>query len=138
MNRYEYSKAALALALVITLGTLAVPADARTGKQPSPEQIVQRMTQRLGLSDAQREAVLPILMDARRDNEAVREKYELDKLLETLRKAREEQREVENETRKKLGGVLTANQMDEYDRMLSKLRGRMRDRMQNRLGADAD
>jgi hypothetical protein len=101
---------------------------------------LQETGERLQLTDEQKEAVCPILKDAYVQRQAVLEEYGID--LErtdrddrpgrrTLRRMRNDLKEVNEKTKEKLAVALTDDQMDLWDELQEERHAEMRDRIRN-------
>ena len=132
--------------LPLLLLLLASPLYAQT-TAPSEEAIeriraqVQETKERLHLTEAQEEAIRPILEESFEQRLAVLEEYGID--LEnqgsnerpgflTLRKLRKDMDKARKETEKQLEEVLTADQMNVWKELEEERRARMREHLQNR------
>lgn len=132
--------------LMLLLVLLASPLYAQTAV-PSEETIeriraqVQETQERLQLTEAQQEAIRPILEESFEQRLAVLEKHGIDLEnrdanerpgLLTLRKVRKDMDNVREETEKQLNDVLTADQMNVWKELEEERRARMREHLQNR------
>ena len=132
--------------LMLLLVLLASPLYAQTAV-PSEETIeriraqVQETQERLQLTEAQQEAIRPILEESFEQRLAVLEKHGIDLEnrdanerpgLLTLRKVRKDMDNVREETEKQLNDVLTADQMNVWKELEEGRRARMREHLQNR------
>ena len=132
--------------LTLLLLLLASPLYAQTAA-PSEEAIeriraqVQETQERLQLTEAQQEAIRPILEESFEQRLAVLEKHGID--LEnrganerpgfrTMRKLRKDMDKVRKETEKQLDNALTADQMKVWKELEEERRARMREQLENK------
>lgn len=108
---------------IFTLALFAYPfsvkAMGRFGFQKSPDQIVENLTDRLGLTKEQAEAVHPIITDRILKMKEIREKYGASK-----EEARTEIRKLWQDTEAKMNAILTDEQIRKHEQLRQEGRGR--------------
>jgi len=109
---------------IITLALFAYPfsveAMGRFGIQESPDQIVAHLTDRLGLTKEQAEAIRPIITDRALKMKEIREKYGASK-----EETRTEIRKLWRDTETKLNAILTDEQIGIREQLRQEGRGRL-------------
>jgi len=108
---------------IVTLTLFAYPfsleAMGRSGFQKSPDQIVAHLTDRLGLTKEQAEAIRPIITDRALKMKEIKEKYGA-----IPEEARTEMRELWRDTEARLNAVLTDEQIRKREQLKGEDRGR--------------
>jgi len=118
------------ITLALFIYPFSVEAMGRFGFQKSPDQIVTHLTDRLGLTKEQAEAIRPIITDRALKMKEIKEKYGANP-----GEARTEIRELWRDTEAKLNAVLTDEQIRKREQLKGEDRGRFyrnkcrRDRM---------
>jgi Spy/CpxP family protein refolding chaperone len=107
------------IALALVIHPFTVEARGGFGFQKSPEQIVERLTDRLDLTEEQVEAVRPIIEDKVLKMNEIREKSGTDK-----REARTEMQKLWWDTEIKLNEILTDEQIEKYLELRQENRGK--------------
>jgi hypothetical protein len=122
-TRIRTQTAAMAAMLLIA-GAGAAYCQQRGG---DPAQMVDRqvaaMKERLKLTDEQEKKVKPILLDSIKKNAEMRKKYNFQQGERPSEEAMAEMKKTREETNKKLGDVLSKEQMTEYEKILAERRG---------------
>jgi Spy/CpxP family protein refolding chaperone len=125
-NRFSWKSLHIILAaglfiIAVALVTQPFSAEARgrLGFQRSPEQIVERLTDRLNLTEEQVEAIRPIIEDKVLKMNEIREKSGTDR-----RAARTEMQKLMGETEIKLNEILTDEQIEKYVELRQENRGK--------------
>ena len=81
----------------------------------NPEEQIERLKERLDLSDQQAEELQPIFEESREKLEALREQYQdQERSQETMEALRNERAELQEETNQKLATILSDEQMTQY------------------------
>ena len=110
----------LLLTTVFTLQPFSAEAGGRFGPSRSPEEIVERLKDRLDLTEEQVEAIRPIIEEKVQMRNELREEYGTDR-----RAIRTEMQELKRSTELKLGDVLTEEQMEKYQELRQERREQM-------------
>lgn len=104
------------------------------------------MKERLDLTEEQADLVLPILDEARKQRQAMMEKFRGQGRggmgpggvgrgdMSAMREMREEMQRLDEQTEQRLAKILTEKQMDEYRKIKKEQRERMRERMRGEMG----
>jgi uncharacterized protein YpuA (DUF1002 family) len=108
--------------ITLALFTYPFPVEAmgRFGFQASPDQIVAHLTDRLGLTKEQGEAIRPIITDRVLKMKEIRAKYGASK-----EEARTEIRKLWQDTETKLNAILTDEQIRKHEQLRQENRGRI-------------
>jgi len=107
------------IALALVTHPFSVEAKGRFGFQKSPEQIVERLTDRLGLTEKQAEAIRPIIEDKVLKMNEIKEKSGTER-----RAVRTEMQELWWDTKIKLNDILTDEQIEKYLELRQKNHGK--------------
>jgi hypothetical protein len=125
---------ALMMGLVMTISSWSYTAIAQpTAEPPRAEEIKERLAEakaRLHLTPDQEEHLRPLLEEEGEKLRAIKAKYGSDTSDQTRRAMFKEMRVVQQDFRAKLSGILSPEQMAEWDKMRSESRARMRARRQ--------
>jgi predicted DNA-binding protein YlxM (UPF0122 family) len=126
INRFSGKSLYIALAaglFIITLALFTYPfsveAMGRFGFRESPDQIVEHLTDSLGLTKEQVEAIRPIITDRALKMKEIREKSGIDK-----QAARTEIQKLWQDTETKLNAILTDEQIKKHEQLRQENRGR--------------
>ncbi len=116
----------LAVLFLCTAG--AALGQQKGGGAMDPEQMADRqvaaMKERLKLTDDQATKVKPIVMDSMKKQMEIRQKYNVQQGQRPSDEAMAEMKKAREETNKQLSEVLTKEQMQEYQKMMSeRMRG---------------
>jgi Spy/CpxP family protein refolding chaperone len=120
-------------ALVMGLAAATIPARAqdqetqRAGarKMPSADDVVQRLGQKLNLSDDQKAQIKPIIADRQQKMQAIRSDTSMRR-----DQKRPQMKSIMEDSDKKINAILTPDQQKQY----AELEQQMRERRQNRGG----
>lgn len=127
MRKYFVTSAfALSLALIVPC-TTAVAQDAQTASPDSGDRqakMLDMMTQKLNLSDQQKDQLKPILADRRQQMQALRASGD-----RPMKKKREA-KSVMRDSDAKIKVILTADQWTQYQQLKSQMREEMKERRQ--------
>ena len=107
------------IALALVTHPFSVEARGRFGFQKSPDQIVERLTDSLGLTEEQVEAIRPIIEDKVLKMNEIREKSGTDR-----RAASTEMQKLRWDTEIKLNEILTDEQIEKYLELRQENRGK--------------
>jgi Spy/CpxP family protein refolding chaperone len=107
------------IALALVTHPFSVEARGRFGFQKSPDQIVERLTDSLGLTEEQVDAIRPIIEDKVLKMNEIREKSGTDR-----RAARTEMQKMRWDTEIKLNEILTDEQIEKYLELRQENRGK--------------
>ncbi len=118
--------AVVAASAVLTLGAISLRAKERPFPPRSPERIVSHLSERLDLTAEQKELLAPIIEESSDRHRDIEKKYGKQER-ELRRAAREERREIESGVEGQLASVLTAEQMEEYQKLKEDRRSNRRD-----------
>jgi Spy/CpxP family protein refolding chaperone len=122
-------------ALATGLTAAPIPAkaqdqDAQTTQarqMPSPDEVMQRLGERLNLTDSQKEQLKPIIQDRQEKMQALRS----DTSLRRGQRARK-MKGILEDSDKKIKAILTPDQQKLYEAMEQQMRERRKERRQNR------
>ena len=118
--------AVVAVSAALALGAISLRAGERPFPPRSPERIVSQLSERLDLTDEQQKLLAPIIEEGFNRHRKTREKY--GKQERELRRAeRKERRDVENGVAEQLASILTAGQMEEYQKLKDDRRSHRRE-----------
>ena len=116
----------LAVIFLCTAG--AALAQRKGGGAMDPDQMADRqvaaMKERLKLTDDQAAKVKPILVDSTKKQMEIRQKYNVQQGQRPSDEAMADMKKAREDTNKKLSEVLSKEQMQEYTKMQSEMRGR--------------
>jgi len=118
--------AVVAASAVLTLGAISLRAEERPFPPRSPERIVSHLSERLDLTAEQKELLAPILEESFDRHREIEKKYGKQER-EFRRAAREERRAVESGVEGQLASFLTAEQMEEYQKLQDDRRSNRRE-----------
>lgn len=127
-------------ALAVGLAAASIPARAQdqdtqqTGarQMPSPDDVVQRLGEKLNLSDDQKAQIKPIIADRQQKMQALRS----DTSMRRRQKARQ-MKSIFEESDKKIKAILTPDQQKQYAELEQQMKERRQERRQNRSGGDS-
>jgi Skp family chaperone for outer membrane proteins len=118
--------AVVAVSAALTLGAISLQAVERPFPPRSPERIVSHLSERLDLTAEQQALLTPILKESFNRHREIEKKYGKQER-ELRRAAREERRTVESGFEGQLVSVLTAEQMEEYQKLQDDRRSHRRE-----------
>jgi Spy/CpxP family protein refolding chaperone len=101
----------------------APTASPTAGQMPTPEQVVQKMGEKLSLTDQQKTQLTPIIADRQQKLQALR----ADTSMERPEKA-QKARQIFQDSDTKIKAVLTDEQKQKYEAMQQQMRDEMRQR----------
>ena len=111
--------------MVAVLLTLAV--GVVFAQRGDPSQFVDRqitaMKERLKLTGEQEKKVRPILADSMKEQMELRKKYNVQQGEQPSQEAREAMKKSRDEVNKKLGAILSKEQMGDYEKMMAERMG---------------
>ena len=129
-------------ALVLGLAAASIPARAQdqdaqsqsTGarQMPSPDDVVQRLGEKLTLSDDQKAQIKPIIADRQQKMQALRS----DTSLRRGQKGRQ-MKSILEDSDKKINAILTPDQQKQYAELQQQMKERRQARRQNKNGGDS-
>lgn len=99
---------------------------------PSPEQAIQRLAERLNLTDDQKSTIESYFADQRSQLEVLRNDSTL-----TREQKQQRRREITQQTREKIRSVLTVEQQQQAEQLRSEARQRRQERAEERFDATA-
>lgn len=118
--------AVVAVSAALTLGAISLQAAERPFPPRSSERIVSQLSERLDLTAEQQKLLSPIIEESFNRHRETREKY--GKQERELRRAeRKERRDVESGVEGQLASILTAEQMEEYQKLKDDRRSHRRE-----------
>ena len=101
-----------------------------SGQIPTPDEVVQKLDQKLSLSDAQKEQIKPIIADRQQKLQALRGDTS------THRKAKARQaRSIFNDSDSKINAVLNDEQKQKYAQMQQEMKAEIKQKRQQRRAA---
>ncbi len=124
-------------ALAMGLAAASIPARAQdqdtqqsgARQMPSPDDVVQRLGQKLNLSDDQKTQIRPIIADRQQKMEALRS----DTSLRRGQKARQ-MKSIMKDSDNKINAILTPDQQKQYAELKQQMKERVKERRRNRGG----
>lgn len=127
-------------ALAIGLAAASIPARAQdqdtqqagARQMPSPDDVIQRLGQKLNLSDDQKAQIKPIIADRQQKMQALRS----DTSLRRGQKGRQ-MKSVMEDSDKKINAILTPDQQKQYAELKQQMKERRQERRKNRSGGDS-
>ena len=118
--------AVVAASAALTLGAISLRAEERPFPARSPERIVSHLSERLDLTAEQKELLAPIIEESFDRHREIEKKYGKQER-ELRRASRKERRAVESGVEGQLASFLTAEQMEEYQKLQDDRRSNRRD-----------
>lgn len=128
-------------ALAIGLAAATIPARAQeqdtqqagARQMPSPDDVVQRLGQKLNLSDDQKAQIKPIIADRQQKMQALRSDT-------SLRRGQKGQqmKSIMEDSDKKINAILTPDQQKQYAQLEQQMKERRQSRRQNRNGGTGE
>ena len=126
-------------ALAMGLAAASIPARAQDQEAqsqasgvrqiPSPDDVVQRLGEKLSLSDDQKAQIKPIIAERQQKMEALRS----DSSLRRGQKGRK-MKSIMEDSDKKIDAILTPEQQKQYAELKQQMKEQMKERRQNRSG----
>lgn len=101
------------------------PPAAGARHMPTPDEIVQRMSQQLNLTDQQKDQIKPIIADRQQKMQALREDTSMERP-EKMQKMKA----INQDSDTKIKAILTDEQKQKYEAMQQEMRDQMRQRSQ--------
>ncbi|HEU5400989.1 MAG TPA: hypothetical protein VFU86_06505 [Terriglobales bacterium] len=128
-------------ALAMGLAAASIPATAQdqetqpsTGRQmPSADDVVQRLGEKLNLSDDQKAQIKPIIADRQQKMQALRS----DTSLRRGQKGRQ-MKSIMEDSDKKINAILTADQQKQYAELKQQMKERRQARRRNNSGGSSE
>lgn len=96
--------------------------EAGNGQRFSPEQVVQRLSEKLNLTDDQKSQITPIIADRQQQLRALRANTSMRPL-----QKRRKMKSIFEDSDKKIKSILTAEQRKQYDELEKEMREQMKD-----------
>lgn len=126
MKRKFIPAALLALGLSLGVGTLAQAHDDKKDHGARVEKHMQQAAERLALSEEQKQQLRPLVEEHLAKAKAIRDRYPAEASREQKRQMFDEMRSVRDDYDGKVRAVLSEEQRQEWDKMQSERRDRMR------------
>lgn len=137
MNTLKLRLKTWALLLLITGAALSLRAETSPEFPDAAGQTnwIAKVSEKLGLSDAQKTKVEPILKDSFEKRRAVLRQYQGQRSLRALRSLRRELEPIQKQTDSQLKSVLTKPQMKELEKLRAELKKNLRETLRERRDA---
>jgi Spy/CpxP family protein refolding chaperone len=129
------------IASSLFLASSALAQDPSLDREAAAADMQQRreeIAERLNLTEEQKVKIDPILRESAKQRQAIMAKYGVtgegrpNMSFRKMRKMRGEMNDLTDDTKKNLSGILTDEQMDEYETIQDEQRSAMRERMKKR------
>ena len=126
------------VAMVALLAGLSIhpSAGAQTRDSATAQRYAEEVVRRLNLTDAQRQALRPVLQKAAKERRAILAKHGITEgsrpSMRQMRAAKPELDGARKRTRREVSKILDAAQMKEYDKIVAEVRAKMRDQYRGR------